>query len=151
MTTTAQATDTVRHRLSSTQSWDEAVAALIAAIEPTITRVVDNPTDSFSPNAYKRNGWTSREKVTFTGTFVLNGEDISLAVTGSEEGYQGFKTRKTLARTLDDTLTDFADELAPTWLGYLDGSWGAEICAFLDTHFGVTPQHILDELNEVSR
>ncbi len=150
MTTTCEtitATISVRHRLTATQSWDEAVDALIAAIEPTITRHVEAAHERHSTNAYKRNNWTPQDKVTFSGTYVLNGEDISDSCGGA---LRKLKTRKSverfLADGLEETRTLFTDR--GSYIAYLDGHWDPEVCAFLDAHFGVTPEAIADELAE---
>lgn len=148
MTTTCEtitATSAVRHRLSSTQSWDEAVAALIAAVEPTITRHVEPAHERFSTNAYKRNDWTPQDKVTFTGTYVLNGEDVSDTFGGA---LRKLKARKSVERFLADGLDEATALLTDrsSYIAWIDGHWDPEVVAFLDAHFGVTPQAIADEL-----
>ena len=81
--------------------WTAAVEALFDATVWEVTRQVAAPRDTFSPNALERNGWTTREKVTFHLSVTLDGVDITESIAWQWAG--GSYNRKS------DAVADLAE------------------------------------------
>ena len=88
---------------------EHAIRSVFARIEVRVVRQVEAPAESFSPNAYKRNDWKPREKVSWSVEAWLDGVDVSELIEPTAPVGGVYRQRKIAEAAAAETVAALSD------------------------------------------
>jgi hypothetical protein len=132
LTMAAMSTNAVRRPAPGIHVWSQMVDRMFANLAFRVDRVVSENRSMMSPNAYKRNDWTPRDRVTYR-LVIVNGDGVNVTplVDGGLDNLGSWNRRRDAEAAAETERDRLRDEWMGWHLAWIDGDVDDDEAALL--------------------